>query len=473
MKNLSLKFLLFFTALFLWGANSELFAIPPVVPETAPLEIQIPQFDVKMLSCGLKVIFLKNDEMPLVSANLSVPGGDSVDPEGKEGLSALMNATLRDGGAGKLSPEEFDEALENRAASMTASADHESFTAGFNCLAGDFSEILKLFADMVLYPQFDLKRLETAKLDAIDGLQRLEGTPDELTRVTFVKALFGGSPYGRWASPTSVQKITRDDVVNYFQSHYGPQGSVLSVAGNFDEDAVLNQLESLFSGWKKQETMAPVGDSKPLGPAIYFFPKDVSQVFVRYGVLGLKRHDPRDIPLQVANYILGGSGFTSRLMHQIRSDRGLAYFVDSVAMPYNIKGLFEVIGGTRPDSVKEFLTVMFQVLGDFAKDGPTLEELSQAQRSMVEEFAYNFESPYTLVSYKVSLDFHGYPDDYLSTYRDKVKAVTRDEAAQAAGDMLSQKDWVMVVCGPAALEQELSSFGRVVKVTNIFEPLRK
>ena len=187
----------------------------------------------------------------------------------------------------------------------------------------------------------------------------------------------------------------------------------------------------------------------------------------------MKRHDPRDIPLQVANYILGGSGFTSRLMHQIRSDRGLAYFVDSVVLPYNIKGLFEVIGGTRPDSVKEFLTVMFQVLGDFAKDGPTQEELAQAQRSMVEEFAYNFESPYTLATFKASLDFHGYPDDYLSTYRKQVKDVTREEATRAASDILSEKEWVLVVCGPAALEPELSNFGKVVKVNNIFEPLGK
>jgi zinc protease len=466
-----IKLFLFSVSLCLCGETSVVFAKPPVVPETAPLDIKIPHFEVKTLSCGLKVIFLKNDEMPLVSVNLSVPGGDSIDPEGKEGLAALMSAMLREGGAGKLSPEAFDEALENRAASMTASADHESFTAGFNCLAGDFSEILKLFADMVLHPQFDLKRLETAKLDSMDGLQRLEDTPDELTRVTFVKALYGQSPYGRWAGPPSVQKITRDDVVDFYQKHYGPQGTVLAVAGHFDEDEVYNQLESLFSGWKNQEAVPSLTDPKPLGPTIYFFPKDVSQVFIRYGVLGLKRHDPRDIPLQVANYILGGSGFTSRLMHEIRSDRGLAYFVDSVVMPYNIKGLFEIIGGTRPDSVKEFLTVMFQVLGDFAKDGPTPEELAQAQRSMVEEFAYNFESPYTLVSYKASLDFNGYPDDYLSNYRDKVKAVTREEATQAAGDILSQKDWVMVVCGPAALEQELSSFGKVVKVTNIFDPL--
>jgi zinc protease len=158
-------------------------------------------------------------------------------------------------------------------------------------------------------------------------------------------------------------------------------------------------------------------------------------------------------------------------MHQIRSDRGLAYFVDSVTVPFNIRGIFEVIGGTRPDSVKEYLTVMFQVLNDFAKTGPTESELQQAQKSMVEEFAYNFESPFALADYHTSLTFNGYPDDYLQTYRDKVKAVTQVQAASAASAILSQKDWVLIVAGPEELEKDLEAFGTVHKVTSIFDPL--
>ncbi len=446
-------------------------AKPPVVPETAPLEIQVPDFHTRTLSCGLKVIFLKDDEMPLVSGKLLIPGGNVADPEGKEGLVALLNEGLVNGGAGSLSPEAFDAALEDKAASLSASSDIESFTVDFKCLSEDTPDVLKLFADMILRPQFDAKRLETAKADLLDGINRLQDTPDALTRVLFYRTLFGGGAYGRWENPKSMAALTRADVVSFYQTHYGPQGAVLTVTGKFDEEKLFQQLESLFAGWKAQGKLAPASASKPLGPAIYFFPKEVSQVFIRYGVLGIHRHDPRDIPLTVANYILGGSGFTSRLMHQIRSDRGLAYFVDSVVLPYNAPGVFEVVGGTRPDSVKEYLTVMFQVLSDFAKEGPTEEELAQAKKSIVEEFAYNFESPFTVASYQASLDFNGYPADYLKTYRDKVKAVTREHAAQAAQSILSQKDWVLVVAGPAELEKELSAFGTVHKMDSIFEPL--
>ena len=158
-------------------------------------------------------------------------------------------------------------------------------------------------------------------------------------------------------------------------------------------------------------------------------------------------------------------------MSEIRSNRGLAYFVDSYFLPFDVRGPFQIVGGTRPDSVKEFLTVMFKMISEFSKEGPTDQELSEAKQSIIEEYAYNFESPFKLAAYKASLDFHGYPEDYLKTYRDQVGKVTRKKAAQAAQAILSQKDWVLVVCGPESLEPVLASFGKVVKIKDIFSPL--
>jgi zinc protease len=469
MRTLTMK--TFIAILFFGLVSSALLAKPPVVAETAPLDIQVPQFDTKTLSNGMKVIFLKSDEMPLVSVKLIIPGGYILDPDNQEGLVALMNGTLRNGGAGALTPEAFDEALENKAASMGASADVESFSAEFKCLSKDVADILPLFADMLRRPQFDAKRFETNKADSLDEINRLEDTPDSLSRVILNRALFGQSPYGRWANPKSVTSIQRNDVVNFYKAHLGPTGSVLEVTGKVDEEKLLAQLESLLGDWPAQKKLPEYADAKPVGPTIYFYPKNVSQVFIRYGLLGFKRHDPNDFSLSVANYILGGSGFTSRLMHQIRSDRGLAYFVDSVMIPYNVRGVFEVIGGTRPDSVKEYLTVMFQVLNDYAKSGPTESELKQAQKSIVEEYAYSFESPFTAAARNSSLVFNHYPDDYLQTYRDNIKGVTQQQATDSMQTILAQKDWVLVVAGPESLEKELEAFGTVHKMTSIFEPL--
>ncbi len=451
--------------------GSSAWAVPPNVPDTAPLEIQVPSFDTKTLSCGMKVLFLKDDRMPLAQGTLYLPGGSSSDPEGKEGLTSLVNATLRDGGAGDLSPEAFDEALEDKAASLSASSDLESCTVSFNCLSGNLPEVLDLFGSMLRSPRFEEKRVQTAKEVLLDGASRLEDAPDTLTRVLFRKSLFGHHPYGRWESPKSLGTLTRSDVVKFYGEHYGPRGSVLAVTGSFDEEKVFRQLDKIFAGWKNLSPQVAFSDPKPLGPAIYFFPKDVTQVLVRFGFHGIKRLDPRQTPLDVADYVWGGSGFTSRLMQKIRSDRGLVYFVSSYSLPFNIPGLFQVVGGTRPDAVEEYLTLLFQMTADFAKEGPTEKEMAEAKRSMIEEFAYNFETSFKLAPYKASLDFNGYPADYLETYRAKVKAVTRSQAAQAAGAVLSQKNWVLVVCGPASLEGVLAKFGKVYKMKSVFDPI--
>jgi zinc protease len=448
-------------------------ARPPQVPEAPPLEITVPAFQSTTLTCGLKVLYLLDKSLPLASGELLIPGGKVADPVGKEGLGEWLCGGLRDGGAGLMTPEAFDEALENKAASMGAEAETEDYKASFKCLSKDLPEVLGLFADMLRKPRFDEKRMATEKDQDSDGLARLEDTPDALSRVIFYKALYPGSPYGRWASPKTLSTFTREDAVKQYENTFGPKGSVLVLAGNLDPEKTTETLETALAGWAQKAAPVEIPAEKPQGPVIYFYPKEVTQVFIRWGVLGLPRHDEKDIPLQVANYILGGSGFTSRLMREIRSNRGLAYFVDSVAQPFDGRGLFEVIGGTRPDSVKEFLQTMFGILSDYAKDGPTDGELAEAQRSMVEEYAYNFESVFSLSGYKASLDFHGYPDNYLALYRDKVKSVTGSQAAAAARAVLDQKQWVLVVCGPKDLQKDLETFGKVIPVTGIFEPLPK
>ena len=204
-------------------------AKPPKLPSSPPLEIKVPAFHVKTLSCGMKVIFLKDGKLPLVSASLFMPGGSIHDPLGKEGLSGLVNSCLRNGGAGKLSPEAFDEALEDKASTMSVSSEAEDFFAGFNCLSGDLPDILGLFADMLLRPRFESKRLETDRSNIADSLSRLEDTPDTLTRVLFTKALYGHNLYGRWASPKTVAGFSQGDVADFYKKSYGPKGAVLEI----------------------------------------------------------------------------------------------------------------------------------------------------------------------------------------------------------------------------------------------------
>jgi zinc protease len=444
----------------------------PRVPIAAPLEIKVPEPQVHVLSCGMKVLLLGDPSLPLVQGTLYLKGGTSSDPKGKEGLTSLVNAALRNGGAGKLSPEAFDEALEDKAISLSVSSDLETTTVGFQCLAGDLPEALALFSAMLREPRFEQKRLETSRALLLDAAARLEDTPDQLTRVLFRKAIFGEHPYGRWESPSTLSGLSPGDVQGHFRDAYGPEGSVLSLAGSFEGKAALASLEKAFQGWRRGAKAPVLGEPKALGPAVYFFPKEVSQVLVRLGYRGIARHDPDQFPLEVADHVWGGSGFTSRLMKELRSDRGLVYFVNSYSLPFDIPGIYQVVGGTRPDALEEYLTVLLRMAGDYAREGPGPAELAEAKRSMVEEFAGNFGSVFQVAAYQGNLAFQGYPEDYLATYREKIKAVGRSQAAQAVGKVLSRPDRVLVVCGPAELEKTLSKFGKVHVVKSVFDPLK-
>jgi zinc protease len=463
-------FLLFSALLLVSGSTVS--AKPPVLPESKPLEIQFPSFDATTLTCGLKVYFFRDTQRPLVSANLYIPGGYSIDPEGKEGMVGLLWDTMRDGGAGDLSAEAFDAALKNKSIDMNTSADQEHFSAGFHCLSEDLPYSLGLFADMLRRPRFDAKRLESSRAKTIDYLNRRQDKPEDITEVLFSRTLQGHNPYGRWATPNTLKKISRSDVVAFFKKHYGPNGAVLALAGNFDEKETTRLLEKFFADWPRQEVKTDFGTVKPLGPKIYFFPKEASQVSIRFGLLGYKNNDPDEMTYKVANYVLGGGGFASRLLTEIRSKRGLAYYTYSYFIPLrHIPGTFQIDGGTRPDATKEYLAQMFKIMDQYAKDGPTQKELDEAKKSIIENFAQKFESSFSASDQKAALLEAGYPEDFWDTYRVKINAVTQKQAQEAAEKILAQKDWVLVVSGPATLEKDLSAFGQVVKVTNVFQPL--
>jgi zinc protease len=443
----------------------------PQLPPSPPLRLEIPAFGEKQLSCGLKVLWREDAELPLVSCSLRIPGGFILEPEGKEGLLHLLKGLLRDGGAGALSPARFDQALDDRAASLWAAADQESFSAGFSCLSEDVDPLLGLFADMLLRPRLDAQRLEVTRAGMLDYLQRLEEQPEEVTGMLITRGYFGPHGYGGWPSVKSIKSIQRSDLADFFQAHYGPQGGVLVLSGLFDHEKTLARLESLFKGWKPQRpSQAP--PAPPLqGKRILFFPKEVPQVSIRLALPGLKRHDPADFPLMLANYSFGGGGFNSRLMRRIRSEKGLAYSISSNYQKLWVPGPFTIEGATRPDAARGYLELLFEAMRQYAAEGPTPSELEEAKNALTQEFAYNFASVHDLASQRADYEFKGYPPDYLETYRAKIQAVTLKEAAAAAARILGQDTWVMAVSGPLSLQKDLEAFAPVTTLKSAFDPL--
>ena len=299
-----------------------------------PVEFTPPEPDRVVLENGMVVYLLEDHELPLISMTATIRTGSWLDPADKIGLASLTGSVMRTGGGGGLSSEQVDEELEQFAGDVGISIGRQSGSASLDVLSKDLKRGLQIFAGLIRTPAFEPARVELAKLQAIEGIRRRQDNPGSIVGREFVKLLYGADhPTARESSIESITRITRDDLVAFHRKTIHPNGMMLGVTGDFDKSAMLALLREVFGDWKKGEvpvlTIADVPQSLTAKPVIRFVNKDTSQTHLRVGHLSIKENDPDYVALAIANDILGGSSFRSRLFNDVRTKRGLAYSVGS------------------------------------------------------------------------------------------------------------------------------------------------
>ncbi|HEU0069596.1 MAG TPA: pitrilysin family protein, partial [Nitrospiraceae bacterium] len=299
-----------------------------------PVEFTPPEPDRVVFENGMVVYLLEDHELPLVSMTATMRTGSWLDPAEKIGLASLTGSVMRTGGGGGLSAERVDEELEQFAGGLSISIGRQSGSASLDVLSKDLKRGLQIFAGLIRAPAFEPARVELAKLQAIEGIRRRQDNPGSIVGREFVKLLYGADhPSARESSISSMTRITRDDLVAFHRKTIRPNGMMLGVTGDFDKSAMLALLREVFGDWKKGEvpvlTIADVPQSPTAKPVVRFVNKDTSQTHLRIGHLSIKEQDPDYVALAIANDILGGSSFRSRLFNDVRTKRGLAYSVGS------------------------------------------------------------------------------------------------------------------------------------------------
>ena len=294
-----------------------------------PVEFIPPESDRVVLENGMVVYLLEDHELPLISMTTTMRTGSWLDPADKIGLAAMTGSIMRTGGGGGLSSEQVDEELEQFAGDVGISIGRQSGSASLDVLSKDWKRGLQIFAGLIRTPAFESARVELAKLQAIEGIRRRQDSPGSIVGREFVKLLYGADhPTARESSIESITRITRDDLVAFHRKTIHPNGMMLGVTGDFDKSAMLALLREVFGDWKKGEvpvlTIADVPQSPTAKPVVRFVNKDTSQTHLRIGHLSIKEQDPDYVALAIANDILGGSSFRSRLFNDVRTKRGLA-----------------------------------------------------------------------------------------------------------------------------------------------------
>ena len=445
---------------------------PPRSPvadlQFAPLEFKVPQVERVLLPNGIRLYLKEDHELPLVSATAMVNAGSISVPAAKTGLADLLAVLLRTGGAGARAPDAVDVALEMMAADLGVSADSYATSFGLSVQAKDVGAGLAILADMVRRPQFDPQRLELARRQAIEAIRRQNDEPDQIAARAIMRAIYGDHPLGRTPTEETVANVDRDDLRRFHETYFAPNNLWLAITGDFDRQQLMALLEKLFGDWQPREfarqTIPPVTPSPE--SLILLAPKEIPQTTILIGQMGIDKSAPDLQAVRVMNYILGGGGFNSRLMREIRSDRGLAYSVYSYFQIGRwLPGPFIAGTETKSASTLEALRLIREIIAEMQQKPVQEAELQVAKDSLINSFIFAFTDTHETVTQQMRLDFYEYPDDYLQTLREKIAAVTADDVLRAAREHLDPaRQKIVLVGNPAAFDGDPALLGPVKQV---------
>ncbi len=435
-----------------------------------PVEFSPPEPARLVLEDGMVVYLLEDHELPLVSLSATMRTGGWLEPQDKIGLAGLTGSVMRTGGGGGLTAAQIDEELEQFAIDINMSMGRQSGSASLDVLSKDLARGMRIFAGLLRQPAFEPARVELAKLQAIEGIRRRQDNPGSIVSREFMKQLYGPEhPSARESTIESVQRITRDDMVAFHQRTVHPNGIILGVTGDFKTDEMLALLRATFGDWKKGEVPElKIADApETAGRSIVrFVNKDTSQTHLRVGHLSIKEQDPDYVSFAIANDILGGSSFRSRLFNDVRTKRGLAYSVGSrLNTGVHDQGVWLMRAETKLPSTQEVINRFVANMERMRTELVTDAELAEAKEAYVNSFVFSFASPSAIVGRFVELEYDGLPKDFLQQLRARVIALSKEDILAAAKKHFHLDRLTIVAVGPGeTLPKLLSGFGEVKEI---------
>lgn len=398
--------------------------------------VKLPPYQERTLANGLKVFVMETREVPLVNVTLLVPAGSAADGAGAEGIANLTGRLLLKG-AGGMTAEQIAESIEEvgGAIDVRTGRDYTTATAGF--MAKDLDRALKLLGAIALSPSFPEEELAREKSIISAEIAGTKDNPMQLASREFVRALIGDHPYAHpvEGSAESVSALTRDRVLAFYKAGYVPKGAILAVVGDVDAKKALDLVKARFGGWKGEAPPRPVPALAPKqypGRRLIVVDKpDATQSQIRFGNVTVPRGTSEEFPLVVSNTVLGG-GFTSRLMEEIRVNRGLSYGARSTNTNYRHGGIFGVYTYTKNKSLRECIDVALDQVKRMRTEKLSDTELASAKKYVTGLFPFDVETNGDLAGWLVDLTFYGIPLTYVEQYTGKIDAVTADDCLKVA-----------------------------------------
>lgn len=410
----------------------------------------VPEIQHWTTSNGMRVFFVPAPELPMVDIRVAIDAGSARD--GKLPGLASLTAGLLDAGSGDLDVDEIAASFDNVGANFSAGARRDLAQVSLRSLIDPalFDPALDTFIRILAAPSFPEKDFARAKNLTLVGLQAQKQDPGDIGSKAFYKAIYGDHPFAQPVSGTeeSIKAVARADVQAFHKQYFVARNSVLAIVGQLDRKGAEALAEKISSALPEGAAAASLPPVKALSSAETIripFPSQQAHVFM--GHPGMQRGDPDYFSLYVGNHVLGGSGFQSRLVKEVRVQRGLSYSVYSYFAPQRVPGPFQIGLQTRVDQVDDAVQVVRDTVQQYIDEGPNSTELTASTRNITGGFPLRIDSNGDVVEYLAVIGFYGLPTDYLNVFNDRITAVDAQTIRSAFKRRVKPGQMVTVIVG--------------------------
>ena len=425
--------------------------LPPDDSQAAQVNQSLPE--VFTLANGLRLLLLPDSSTPTVTLSGYIRAGSEFDSEVLAGLASLTAENLMNGTKTR-DALGVAKRLEDLGASLGFSASREGVSIGGYSLAPDLPSLIETFADVVQNATFPTDQLELSRQQTLSDLKVALDTPEVVARRTFQQTIYPANhPYHAFPTEESLKRISREDVVKFYQTNYRPDTTILTLVGDFEPAKVRSLLESQLSSWKGSGNL-----SIPKYPEISI-PKTMVQLnpvlpgktqsITLLGYQGINRKDPRFYAALVMNQILGGDTLSSRLGTEIRDRLGLTYGIYSYFQAVQHQGPFLISMQTAPEDTKNAIASTIGVLQQLREKGVTAAEVATAKRALSSQYPVGIANPDGLAQTILENEVYGLDKSEIRAFVGQIEGVTLEEVNQVAKELLHPDNLVVVTAGPS------------------------
>jgi zinc protease len=401
-----------------------------------------------VLENGMVLLLSEKHDIPMVTINVALRAGNAAVPADKPGLASITAALLTQG-TERRTAQKISSEIDFIGGSLSTGGGDDFASAGLKVLKKDLRTGLDLLSDVLMHPVFEQKEIDRKVRSTLAEIQRQKEEPGVVASEAFEKLVYGDHPYGRTNDDVAayLPKLTRQDILDFYRSRYSPSGTIIAVVGDVTEKEIIPLLDEYFNGWKRIEPAAETSVPVPVIDAVTVKKIDMNvvQASIDLGHIGISRENPDYYAVLIMNYILGGGGFSSRLMDNIRDNKGLAYGVHSAFSAQKETGHFSVSIQTKNESANEVIAETLKEIRRIQSEPVSDKELADAKAYLTGSFPLRMDTSAKIAALLTSIEIYHLGLDYPQKYSGLINSVTRGDIQRVAGKYLHPDKLVIVV----------------------------